>query len=212
MSGTIRFDLVSKFHKDKLFDRHFVNGLLQNRYYKVSGVDSQGSYMSPIVKTNNLGNTVIYTRATHSDMGLLRLFERLISTDQSIFIDVEHVTFLDLIEESEIQTLSLSVLDFPILLARENHTAYAHITHPPQFNESYDILNYFIEENDMSRGIAILNQKEFGNETKILLMNYSSQVIEASSVKICFLVRSRQRTASTTICTKVKSILSSFLP
>lgn len=182
MENIVKISLKTEISKDKLFDRHVIQDLLPNRYYTIFGRDGQAHFMSPILKSNNVGEGIIYIKATFSDIGVLT------SLNQSTFISMNYTVHLSLIPESEIAILDLSDFNTLIPTVKENGSVYILPKSSQRIDLFYNSSDYFIGEEDMKRGISILNQRVLGSETRILLTNYSSEIISVSSVKIYFLM------------------------
>lgn len=186
MYQLIEVKLVSIFDLSNLFGKHIIHGLIPNRHYTIFTQDGQSSFMSPIFKTNNNGEGVVYTKATQFEIRILSKVEK------SAKMTRDYLCFLQLLPESNVFSLTRKADNFDIL--PKSTTSFVRIPcdFPSIDNCLSDLSNCFIGEEDMERGISISNMKMIGNKSNMLLMNYGPNEVKTSSIKIYFLSRCKE--------------------
>lgn len=189
MNKTIRIKLVVTISKDKLFEQQDIYNLLPNRYYTIYTAFNESVFMSPILKSEDDGTGIIYTKASASDISYLDVLSRSVGPETKIAKTL--TALLDLIPESSVTKLDLFGVEIIPKIKGFGFTS-AIPSFPKYVDILFDISEFFIEEEDMKRGISITNQKKIGNETNLMLVNYGSEEVHQNDVKIYFLTRRKE--------------------
>lgn len=189
MNKTIRIGLVVTISKDVLYEQQFIYNLLPNRYYTIYTASKESVFMSPILKSKDDGTGIIYTKASASDISYLDVLSRSVGPETKITKTL--VALLDLIPESSVTKLDLFGVE---IIPKIKDLGFTSVipSFPEHVNILFDISDFFIEEEDMKRGISITNQKKIGNETNLMLVNYGSEEVRQNDVKIYFLSRRKE--------------------
>lgn len=176
-----QFNLGITLTPTRLFLPYPIFNLPPNRYYKIVAEEGSGRLLTSITKSDDKGSAKIWIRALNSEVVKMLKDDTPSSTVKDISLGIS--VFLYLLPKNLTRVPVTTVIDDRLLVGIDESFFLTMIV-----SYSGGISDFFLEDNDVARGVFVETIHTFGNQFYVKMKNLSSEEIVIKSLKLYTLV------------------------